>query len=95
MFIESIRNILFLSIDTWNTDRKVVEDGLEFQIIIGSAQNVNNSKKLLSAHRTADKIGVPKKARNRSIFDTVDFQKSSVERDGQRYPKDAVITNCV
>ena len=37
--------------DSWYKDRKVVKDGLEFQIDIGSAENVNSPNYLIAAHQ--------------------------------------------
>ena len=34
----------FQSFDSWTTDRKIVNTGLEFQVDIGSAQNINSPK---------------------------------------------------
>ena len=39
MFDESIKNYFTVSFYSWYTDRKLVNDGLESQIIIGSSQN--------------------------------------------------------
>ena len=61
MFDESIRNKYTISFDSWYTERKVVNDGQEFQVHIGSAQNVNPDKCIIAAHQTFDRIRVPKK----------------------------------
>ena len=41
MFSDSIRSSFTNSFDSWYTDRKIVNDGLEFQIDIDSAQKQN------------------------------------------------------
>ena len=38
MFNESFKIMYTISFDSWCTDRKVVNDGLEFEVNIGSAQ---------------------------------------------------------
>ena len=93
MFNESLKNSFTLSFDSWYTDRKVVNDGLEFQIDIGSAQNVNSPKYLIAAHQIANRVGVPNKANNIAFFDNLDVRKYFVEIDGQRYSKDGVNVN--
>ena len=75
MFNESIKNSFTLSFDSWYTDCKVVNDRLEFQTDIGSAQNVNSPNFLIAAHQIARKIGVPNKNNNVAIFDNLDVRK--------------------
>ena len=38
-FNESIKNNYTISYDSWTSDRKIVNDGLEFLVAIGSTQN--------------------------------------------------------
>ena len=75
IFNESNKKSFTLSFDSWYTDNKVVEDGLEFQIDIGSAQTVNSPKYPIAAQQTADRIGVPNKARIIAIFDNLHVRK--------------------
>ena len=93
IFNESIKNNYTNSFDSWYTGRKVVNDGLEFQVDIGSAQNVNSPKYIIAAHQSLARIGVPKKANNTAVFDNLNVRKCIVQIDGARYPKDAIITN--
>ena len=93
MFNESIKNVYTISIYSWYTDRKLVNDGLEFQVDIGSAQIIKSPKDPISAHQSSARIGNPNKAKNISNFDNVDRGKYFVEIDGQRYRKDDNITN--
>ena len=89
MFNESIKNSLTISIDSWYTDCKVVNDRLEFQTVIGSAQNANSPKFSIAAHQIAKRIGVHNKNINIAIFDNLDVRKNFIEIDGQRYPEDS------
>ena len=58
MFNYSIKNSFTLSFDHWTSDRKTVDTQLEYQIDIGSAQNVNSPKYLIAVHQTADRTGL-------------------------------------
>ena len=93
MFNESIKNIYTFSVDSWYTDKKVVNDGLEFHVDIGPAQNNSSLKYLIAAHQSLARINVPNKTNNIAIFDNLDVRKYFVAIDGYRYPKNAVITN--
>ena len=44
MFIDSIKDSFTLSFDSWSTDKKTVDTQLEYQVDIGSAQNINSPK---------------------------------------------------
>ena len=46
------------------TDRKPVDTGLEFQMMIGSAQNVNSPNYLLMALHSLVRKGVPNEGNN-------------------------------
>ena len=85
MFNDSIENSFTLSFDSWSSDRKTVGTLLEYQVDIGSAQNINSPKYLLVAHQTAVTIGVPNKANNFAVFDNLNVRKDHV--DGVRYPR--------
>ena len=73
--------------------KKLVNDGQEFQVDIGSAQTVISPEYLLAAHQTEGRIGVPSKINDIAIFDNFDVRKNFVEIGGQRYPRHSVITN--
>ena len=93
MFTESIKNIYTSSYDSWTSDGKYVNDGLEFQVDIGSAQNINSREYLRIANQTADGINKLNKANNIAVFDNLDVRKDFCEIDGQRYPRDGIITS--
>ena len=77
MFNDSNKNSFTLSFDSWSTDRKTVDTQLEYQIDIGSAQNINSPKNLIKAHQTGARIGVPNKVNNVAFFDNLDVRKKS------------------
>ena len=60
-FNDSITNSSTPSNDSWFTDRKLTITGLEFQVAIGTSQNVLLPKGSIAAQRTAGKIVVPNK----------------------------------
>ena len=93
LFNDSIRNSFTLSFDSWFTDRKPVDTGLEFQVNIGSAQNVNRPKYLIVAHQSLARIEIPNKLNKIAFFDKVDFRNLFVEMDGIRYLEGSVIIN--
>ena len=81
MFNDSIKNSFTLSFDSWTSDRKRVNTGLEFQVDIGSAQNVNSPKYLIVAHQTANRSSTSNKSINNAIFDNLDIRKYFCEID--------------
>ena len=85
MYNNSIETSFILSFDARTSDRKTIETQLEYQVHIGSAQNINSQKYLLVAHQTAARIGVPNKANNVAVFDNLDVRKYFVDFDGVRY----------
>ena len=93
MFNESINNSFTLSFDSWFTDWKNVDTGLEFQLDIGSAQSINSPKDLLLFQQTVGGIRVPEKVNNLAIFDKLVDRKTFWEVDGVRYSKDGVNNN--
>ena len=93
LFKESIKNNYTLTFDSWYTERKIVTDGVEFQVDIASSQSTNSPKYLIAAHQTEDRVGTANKANNISFFDHVDVKKYFAEIDGYRYPKESVIIN--
>ena len=66
MFIKSIQKIYWASFDDWYSERKLVTDTL-YQVDIRSAQSMNSSKYLISAHQKADRLNAPNKSENISI----------------------------
>ena len=60
---------------------------------IGSAQQVNSPKYLICANQTQNRINVPNKDNNIVIFNNLDLRKYYVEIDGQRHPRDSLLTN--
>ena len=92
MFNEAIMNNYTISFDSWYTERKISNDGRELQVDIGSAQQMNSPKYLMSAFQTPTRT-TPNKASNPAIFDKNHVTKYFVEIDGVRYPKDGVLIN--
>ena len=90
MFNDSIKNSFTLSFDSWTNDRKTADTQLEYQIDIGSAQNINSPKYLIVAHQTAARTGVPNKANNIAVFDNVGVRKNPADFDRVRYSKEGV-----
>ena len=89
-FNDSLKDSYTLSFDHWTSDRKTVDTRLEYQVDIGSAQNINIPKDLIAVHQTAARIGVPNKTNNTATFDHLDVRKYHADIDGIRYPKDSV-----
>ena len=92
MFNESIQNNYRIFFDEWYTERRIVTDQI-FQVDIGSAQSVNSPKYMICAHQTDPRSALPNKSNNISIFDNINVRKYFIEIDGQRYPRDSVLTN--
>ena len=74
--------------ESWYTERKISNNGREFQVDIGSAQYINSPKYLTGVFQFQNRIGVPNKANNIAIFATNHVTKYFVEMDGARYPRD-------
>ena len=92
MFNEAIMNNYTITFDSWYTERKISNDGRELQVDIGSAQNINSPKYLISAFQTAVRTTASKNS-NPAVFDRNNVTKYFVEIDGIRYPKDGVLIN--
>ena len=92
MFNESIQNNYTISYDGWYTEPKLANDEKEIQVDIGSAQHVMSPNYLIASFQTANRIDVPNKNRNVAIFNNFNVRKYFCEKDGYRYPKDAVLT---
>ena len=93
MSTESIKNNYTSSYDSWASDGRIVNDGLKFQVDIGSAQNKSSPEYLMVAHQRGDGINKPSKTNNIAVFDNLDVRKYFCEIDTQRYPKDGIVTN--
>ena len=61
---------------------------MEYQVDIGSAENINSPKYLIVSHQTADGTGVQNKSNNIAIFDNPNVREFHVDIDGVRYPRD-------
>ena len=92
MFNESNQNNYRIFFDEWYTKRRIVADQI-FQVDIGNAQSVNSPKYMICAHQTEDRSALPNKRNNISRFDNINVRKYFIEIDGQRYPRDSVLTN--
>ena len=84
MINDSIENSFTLSFDFWSTDKKIVHTQLEYQVDVGSAQNISSPKYLILAHQTAVRIGTPKKANNDAVPNNLNVRKYHVDIDGVR-----------
>ena len=93
MFKESIKNSYTISFVSWYTEWKAVNDGVEFQVDIGSAESINSPKNQIPAHQPLARVNVSDKANIIAVFDNLDVGTNFVEVDCYRYPRDAVITN--
>ena len=80
LFIEATQNNYKISYDEYFTERRVISD-LSVQHDIGSAQQLNSPKYMISAHQTKDRIITPNKNNNIAIFDNLDLRKYYVEID--------------
>ena len=89
MFNNSIKDNFKITFDSWTSERKVVDTDLEYQVDIGSAQNINSPKYLIVAHQSLARAAGGS-TQNKAFFDILDVSKYFVEIDGTRYPKDAV-----
>ena len=92
LFKESIMNNYTINFHSWFSERKISNDGRELQVDIGSAQNFNSPKYLISAFQTIART-TANKAVNPAIFDDNHVTKYIVEIDGILYPKDGVLIN--
>ena len=90
MFDDSIKNSFTLSFDSWSTDRKTVNTQLEYQVDIGTAQNINSSKYLIVFRQTAARVGVPNEKSIFAIFDILNVRHYPIDINGVRYLRDGV-----
>ena len=92
MFNEATQNSYKISFDEWYTEIRLISNLLD-QHDIGSAQQLNSPKYLISAHQTHLRTATPDEKINIATFDNLDLRKYYIEIDGQRYPRDGVIVN--
>ena len=92
MFNEATQNTYKISYDEWFTERRIKTDEIA-QLGIGSSQNVQSPKYLISAHQTRARADTANKNNNIAIFDHLNLKKYYVEIDGIRYPRDNVLVN--
>ena len=92
MFTDSIQNNYRIFFNEWYTERRIITDQI-FQLDIASAQQVNSPKYLICAHQIEVRSGLPNKRSNISIFDNINVRNNFIEIDGQRYPRDSILTN--
>ena len=93
LFNDSVKNSFTTAFDSWYTDRKIVDDGLKFQVDLSSAQIINSPRYLIGAYQSLARIGVSKKPNIKAVFDNLDVRKKSVETDGYKSPNVGVFTN--
>ena len=82
MFNVFIKALKLNHFDSRTTDKKVAYTGLENQVDIGSAKNVNSAKNFIAAHQTEARAGSANKAHNVAKLDILDLRKYFVEIDG-------------
>ena len=92
MFNEATQSIYKISYNEYFTEKHLIS-GLLVQHDIGSTQQVNSPKNLISAHQTKDRVLTPNKNESKAIFVNVGLRKSYVEIHGQRYPRDCISMN--
>ena len=78
IFNDPIKNSFTLSFDSWTTDSNVVDNGVEFQIDIGSAHKTVGPKNLTAANLSIDRIGVGSKPEKMAFFDIIGLRKGFV-----------------
>ena len=92
MFNESTQNNYRILFDEWYTERRILADQI-FQVDIGSAQSVNSPTYMICTHQTEARSALPHKRNNISITDNINVGKYFIKIDGERYPRDSVLTN--
>ena len=94
MFNEATQNNYKIAYDEYYTERRIISDMI-VQIDIGSAQQVNSPKYLISAHQMRNTIKALQKNKNNAKVDHLNLKKYYVEIDSQRYQRDSVLINYV
>ena len=90
MFNEANQNIYKISYDEYYTERRVISDMIT-RVDIGSAQQINSPKHLISAHQTRVSADTPNKSINIVLFDSLNLQKNYVEIDSIRCPRNGAL----
>ena len=90
MFNDSIKNSFTFSLDFWSNYRKTVDTLFEYQVDIGSAQNINFPKYIIVGHQTAVGVRTPDKTNNVAVFDNLNVRKYHVDTDGVNKSWDGV-----
>ena len=90
MFMDTIKSNFTLSFDSWMTDRKINNAGLEFQDDIFAAQNVSSPKYMKTAPQTKAREAGSNTLQHNAIFDTIDLKEYFNEIIEFRYPKEAI-----
>ena len=78
-----------LSFNSWSTDRKSVDTQLDYEVDIGSAQNIISPKYIIVAQQTAATIQSINKAYNAAVFDNLNVRKHHFDIDGVRCSREA------
>ena len=89
MFKEPIKNSFTPTFDSWTTNRRTVNTGLDYELKIGSSSVFNKLKGLIAAPRSEARAILPNTADNKAIFDHLYVGNYFVEINGVRYPRDA------
>ena len=84
LFRDSIEKSFTLAFDSWPTDKIVVNNGLEFQVDIGSSHKNNSLKHLIAAHQTLARVGNSYEDKNKAVFDIIDVRNCFCGIDGIR-----------
>ena len=74
MFNEVTQKIYKISFDEWYTERRWISDFF-VQHDIGSAQQINIPKDLISVHQTSLRTTILDQKNNTTIFDNLDLRK--------------------
>ena len=92
MFNEATQKNCKISFDEWYLKIRLLSD-LLVQQEVGSAQQENSPKYMISVHQIRLRANTSHKKINIAIFDNLDLRKYYVEIAGQRYPRDSVLIN--
>ena len=84
LFKDSIEKSFTSAFDSWPTDKIVVNNGLEFQVDIGSAHKINSLKHLIANHQTIARVGTSYEDKNKAVFDIIDVRNCCCGTDGIR-----------
>ena len=87
MFNESIENSFTLTLDSWTTERRTVNTGLEYQIDLRSSSDNKSPNLSTAVDQTEAQAGVPNERVDGAVFDHLVVRKFCEEINGVRYPK--------